>query len=242
MPAGQTWVGFAIFLGIVFISIFYLMAITTQRLTVAVSSMASKMSLVLPVLFSLLILGKGADSFDGLNYTGLSLAFLAIFMTGYTGKAAGEQQTSSGMQVWLLPLAVFLGSGLIDIVINYSNTHYVTEAIKPLFPVVSFGTAAVVGTILLLSKKIALKRRNIIAGIVLGVPNYFSIFFIFEALSAYDNNGAMVYPVLNIGIITLSAVMGVLLFRERLSLINWLGLVVAALAIVLISWQGLFAG
>lgn len=237
------WVYYALVLGGIFISIFYLMAITTQRLTVAVSSMASKMSLVLPVVFSLLVLKIGMDRFDGLNLSGLLLAFVAIVMTSYQGKSpAGSSPQQFSPAILLLPVGVFLGSGLIDIIINYSNTHYVTEAVKPLFPIVSFGTAALLGTGLLLYQRVGISRRNLVAGVLLGIPNYFSIFFIFMALSAFDNNGALVYPIINIGIIMVSALMGVLLFRERLTVLNWFGLLAAAAAITLISYQALIQG
>ena len=45
------WIYYALILGLLFIFTFNLMALTTQRLSVTVSSIAAKMSLVVPVLF-----------------------------------------------------------------------------------------------------------------------------------------------------------------------------------------------
>ena len=74
-------------------------------------------------------------------------------------------------------------------------------------------------------------------GILLGAINYFSIYYIIRALSSFSIDGALVYPSLNIGIIIGASVVGILAFGERLSLMNKIGLSLAVLAIVLISYQ-----
>ena len=241
-PDWGGWGYFGLLLGFFFVSIFYLMAITTQRLTVAVASTASKMSLVLPVLFSLLVLQIGLETFDLWNIAGLVLAFLSIALTSYQGKSKELPDKPLSTNLWILPFAVFLGSGAIDIILNYANNHHVTPETEPLFPIVSFGSAAVAGTVISLVQRVKLRMRNVVAGILLGVPNYFSIFFVLMALSSMDNNGAVVFPIINIGVIMLSSLAGVVLFRERLSAINLLGLLAAASSIVLISYQALQSG
>ena len=86
-------------------------------------------------------------------------------------------------------------------------------------------------------KKVAFRPKDILAGILLGIPNYFSIYFQLKALSAFDNNGAIVYPSLNIGIIIGSTLAAVLIFKERLSRVNQVGVALAVVVIFLLSHQ-----
>jgi multidrug transporter EmrE-like cation transporter len=74
---------------------------------------------------------------------------------------------------------------------------------------------------------------------VLGVPNVLSFYFLLKALGAFGNSAAFVFPIYNILSMLASAAAAWLLFRERLSPLNRLGLALAVLAIVLISYQEL---
>ena len=101
-----------------------------------------------------------------------------------------------------------------------------------------FGTAGLLGLGVVLGqffmKKAQFSWKNVAAGIALGVPNYGSILFIFLALES-GVEGSVFFPANNVGIIVASALLAVLFFREKLSRLNWLGVGLAVLAIVLIS-------
>ena len=49
----ETWILFPVALGVVFIFTFFLMAITTQKYSVAVAAVSSKISMLIPVILSL---------------------------------------------------------------------------------------------------------------------------------------------------------------------------------------------
>ncbi len=91
----------------------------------------------------------------------------------------------------------------------------------------------------LLQGKERLQARSLAGAVTLGIPNFLSFYTLLLALSAFGGNGAFVYPLYNIGVILLAALMAALFFRERLSTANKVGLVLAILAIGLISWQEL---
>ena len=76
--------------------------------------------------------------------------------------------------------------------------------------------------------------RDVLGGIALGLPNFFTIYLILSLLHL-GFNGSVLYPVLNILVLALSAVTGLVLFRERLSRINMIGISLAFVAILLIS-------
>ncbi|MFT6969881.1 MAG: drug/metabolite transporter (DMT)-like permease [Roseivirga sp.] len=233
----QNWFLVAAILGIVFVSTFYLMAKTTQTRGVAVATVASKMSLAIPVLFSLFIFKIGTSSLDFWNYLGIVIAFVAIYLVSKKQKQAGTIPKKITLSYLALPLAVFVLGGLIDTTLNYANHNLIEEEVEGVFPIVTFASAFVLGLLFILIKKIKVKPKDIIGGIYLGVPNYFSIYFQLKALTAFENNGAILYPTLNIGIIIVSTVFAILLFKEKLNLLNQIGIGLAIAAILLLSYQ-----
>lgn len=231
------WMYFALFLGFLFIITFYMMAVTTQRLSVTVSSIAAKMSLAIPVIFSLFIFQIESKSFNALNYLGILLAFLAIYLSSLKKKEKGDELAVKNWGLLLLPVGVFVCSGIIDTTINYTTYTYLTDAEAGIFPLVIFFVAGVIGTGLQLARKEKTGIKELIGGIGLGVPNYFSIYFIVKALAAFENNGAFFYPILNINIILFSSLFAIIFFKEKLLPVNKMGLGLAVLAILLLSYQ-----
>ena len=106
-----------------------------------------------------------------------------------------------------------------------------------LYPIFVFVSAFVTGCIVCLVKGVKFGRKELIGGLCPGVPNYFSIYFNLKALSAFDNNGAIVYPALNIGIIICSTLLAIVLFKEKLSKLNYIGVLLALVVIFLLSYQ-----
>jgi drug/metabolite transporter (DMT)-like permease len=233
--ASAPWFYAAMVLGVIFVTTFYLMAKTTQLRGVAVATVASKMSLAIPVIFSLFIFKIGTNTLDNWNYLGIFLAFIAILMV--TKKAHQKESNLIAIKNLGLPFLLFLMGGLIDTSLNYVNLNILNASIEAVFPIFIFCFAFISGIILALIKGIKFRRKDILGGIYLGIPNYFSIFFQLKALSAYDNNGALVYPSLNIGIIILSTLAAILFFQEKLTKLNWTGIGLALIVIFLLSHQ-----
>lgn len=240
LDTSANWFYMAIALGVVFVSTFYLMARTTQLRGVSVATVASKMSLAIPVVFSLFILKLGTNNLDTWNYVGIVLAFIAIILVSKKKSADTGKKQPLTLKYVALPLAVFLLGGVIDTSLNYANHHFVTEATESVFPIFIFGFAFIIGLGVALVQGIKFRWKDIVGGIYLGVPNYFSIYLQLKALSAFDNNGAILYPSLNIGIIIVSTLAAVLLFKEKLSRINTIGVILAIVVIVLLSHQEIF--
>lgn len=240
----KPWALYAVLLGAIFIGAFYLIALTTQKVGVTATSVAAKISLVIPVLFSLLVLKTGLKDYTLLNYAGMAIALVAIVLSSLRPGADGNKQ-SAGLLVLLLPFVIFLSSGFADSLLNYVNVYHLQAHEAGQFTMLTFTVSAVIGMVvllyLLLLRKTTFHFRSIPAGIALGIPNYFSIFFLLMALSAFGNDGAFLYPVNNIGIILTGALGAVLVFREKLSTLNLVGLGMAVLALVLISYQEIAA-
>jgi drug/metabolite transporter (DMT)-like permease len=220
-------------LGALFILIFNLMALTAQRAGLSVTSVATKMSLAIPILFGLLFYKESVNS---LKIIGIVLALVAVYLTS-TRERAGKHRI--GASVLILPLLVFLGSGIIDTAIKYLEDAYVGIDEVPLFSSTVFGAAAVLGIVFLLIGKlrgnVRFRARNIIGGIALGVPNYFSIYFLVQALRIPSMESSTVFTLNNVAIVLCSTLVGISLFKEKLSVKNWIGILLAIISILMVA-------
>ncbi len=245
------WWGMAVFLGFTFIGTFYLMGITTQRAGVTVTTLANKMSMVIPVLVNLLIF-KSTTDFDWLNGLGLVFALAAVVLSSYTPTEnnannenlnvnADKNTNSKTKTTLLLPLSIFVLGGIIDTSLSYANLHLLQKGEEVVFPIVLFATAACIGFVGIVYNWVANKEpfvfKSLWAGIILGIPNYFSIYFLLAALAAFGGNGAFVIPMLNICIILLATLVSILFLGDKLNRINQIGVLLALVAILLLSYQ-----
>jgi drug/metabolite transporter (DMT)-like permease len=238
----QAWVWLCLALGLGFILAFILSGLSTQKIGMTLTSLANNVSLVIPVLVSLLVLKTPTKDFDFFNYLGLLLALLAVAI------ASAKFEKTVQSNFWLrsgLALGVFLLYGITNSAINYLNLRFIPNPslVVPVTLVMVLG-AALSGIVLLLiriaqgKEKIAIK--NMVAGITLGIPNFLSFYFLILCLGHFGNSGAFVYPIYNIGVIVGTSAISVWFFKESLTWLNKLGLGVAVLAIFLISWQEIY--
>ncbi len=231
----EPWVVIALVLGAIFIGTFYLMALTTQVLGVTVSSIASKMSLVIPVIISLFIFNIASRELVVFNYIGIGLAVIAIFLSSIKKKK--EKDVKFNTLIFLMPALVFIMGGVIDTSINYTSHKYLSAETQGVFPIVIFFCALCIGAVVLLIRREKINLKSWIGGTCLGVINYFSVYFLVKSLAAFGNDGAIVYPVINVGIILISSISAVLIFKEKLSGLNKLGLGMAVVAVLMIFYQ-----
>lgn len=238
----QTWTWLSVVLGVGFIVTFLLSGFSTQRVGMTATSLANNMSLVVPVCVSLFLLGT-SQSFDWLNYLGLFLALIAVGLSTFKPNSGSTQPSDKRLNT-LLPISVFLMYGVTNTMINYINWRYITDPSQTVAVTLTMVLGAIIAGMLtlgyrLFSGKEKLAWRNIAAAFTLGIPNFLSFYTLLKALSAYQNNGAFVYPLYNIGVILAAALMGLVVFREKLSLLNTIGLLLSVVAITLLSYQAL---
>lgn len=227
-----SWFYYALLLGGFFIFIFFLMALTTQKGGLSVVSVATKMSVVIPILFGLFYYNESLGLLKGL---GITLALIAVYLASIKAK----EGLSIRKENLILPLLVFLGSGLIDTSVKFLEEEYVSKDDVAIFSSTLFFAAAIVGIGVLIFQKIKgnfkFEYKSILGGIALGIPNFFSIYFLVGALRSDLMESSGIFTVNNIGIVMLSTFAGILLFKERLLLKNWIGILLAIVSIVLIT-------
>jgi len=226
------WFYYTLILGALFIIVFNLMGITTQKNGLSVVSVATKMSVVVPVLFGLLYYN---ESLGTLKLIGIAIALIAVYLTSNKS----NQGITVNRKSIVLPILVFIGSGVIDTSIKFLEDTYVANNDVPLFSAIIFLAAAIIGFIFIIIQIIRgsfnFEFKNIIAGICLGVPNYFSIYFLVKTLRSDILESSGIFAINNVSIVALSTFAGIFIFKEKLIRKNWVGIALAILSIILIS-------
>ena len=210
------------------------MALTAQKAGLSVVSVATKMSVAIPIGFGLLYYNESAHV---LKLLGILFAFVAVYLVAVQKKTPNRIKHYS---LWL-PMAVFLGSGIIDTSIKFLEDRFIAKDQVSVFSATIFAAAGIIGIVILLVQyykgHLKIATRNIVGGIVLGVPNYFSIFFLVLALRTPNLDSSSIFTLNNIAIVVVSTLIGILFFKEKLSQKNWIGVGIALVSIVLIALQ-----
>lgn len=133
----------------------------------------------------------------------------------------------------------FLGSGIIDTSLKYLENRFLSASEMPLFSATLFFAAASVGlfilAILVLRGSFQFQWKNVLGGLFLGIPNYFSVYFLLKALKSNVLESSGIFTVNNVGIVMLSTVAGIVLFHEKLLRKNWIGIGLAIASIALVA-------
>lgn len=226
----EPWFPGSLVLGALFISVFFVMAMTAQKNGVSVTSVAGKMSVVIPVVFGFILY---QESVTILKVLGIIIALVAVYLSSVK---EGRLENKGTL---IYPILLFIGSGAIDTVLKYVEVNHVADADVSIFSGSLFGIAAIFGILILaiktIKKREAFGWKNVLAGIILGVPNYFSIIFLIKALQNKNFDSSTLFTINNVAIVIVSTLVGLLLFKEKFSLKNKIGIVLAILGIVLVT-------
>ena len=228
---GSDWFKYSIILGSLFVAIFLSMAMTTEKYGVSVNAVSAKMSVIIPVLFAYVY---NSERLTIQFVVGILLSLLSIYLI------TKKKQIIIPKKYIYLPIIVFLGSGTIDtslklLELNYSNDISINTISYSIF----LGAFLVGTTFYTIKNQFNFSNwssRNIISGIILGIPNYFSIYFLLTAIKSFSLKSAFVFGINNIGIVLLSTLLSVIIFKEKLTLINKFGVLISVLSIILIAY------
>lgn len=213
-------------LGILFMGTFLLMGKATAKSGAALSAVASKMSVTIPVIFALFVF---LEEIKPMGYAGVILALFAVFLISY--------QPQSKTVIDRSLLWVFLGSGLVDTGMNLvKHAQYVNWS-NLQFAVLTFTGAAITGIVYTYFTKTLRALWSLdtfIWGSFLGIVNLFSIFAIYNALDVFKSKTAVFFTLNNVTVVLMTFILGLIL-GERFSKRSMLGLMLAILAILLLG-------
>lgn len=224
---GKPWFIGAIVLASLFISVFNVMAITSQKNGVSVAAVAGKMAVVIPVLFGVFLYKENLTT---QKVIGILLAISAVYFITLKDKSTIVQKASL-----IFPILLFLGAGIIDTTIKYVQTNYVPSSDTNLFSGILFGLAGVLGVLVYSIKPSPITLKNGIAGVILGIINYYSIYYLLKALDIKNISSAVVFSINNVSVVALCTLLGLFIFKEKLTSKNWIGIGIAIISILLIT-------
>lgn len=231
---GEAWMPYALTLGAIFISGFNLAAMTVRYFGVTVGQIMQKMSILMTVPFAILAYH---ESSGWLKLIGFMAALAAIILVNWPQNNAEATETRPLTSKWWIPLGTWILAGLLEVLLVSVKHQQLTDMSDPTFIITIFGTAGTLGLIGAIagwwSGRLQFSWKNVAAGVILGIPNYGSMLFMLFALGA-GLEGSFVFPTANVSIIALTTLGAVLMFREKLSSLNWLGIGLALLALGLI--------
>lgn len=223
----KIWLPFAFILGVLFIVMFFLIGNSSQKAGITITTLANKLSLVFPVLFSIIYFN---EQINFIKYIGIATAFIAVLLTLYKTDIKRKNQTYI-----LLPLIIFIGSGITDSVVKYAQTVKINSTESAIFSSFVFLFAFIISILVFLFKGgVNFRTLNIptlLLGILLGLVNFGSLYFILIALDKSKLESSLVFALVNMSIVVVSAITGRFLFNEKLSKINTVGIFLAIISI-----------
>jgi drug/metabolite transporter (DMT)-like permease len=231
--AGSGFLIPAFLIGTLFITVFYSAARCAQLCGVTVTSIAGKMSMVIPIVTAAFLFH---DSFTPWKIAGIIIALAAVYFS-----APGNETGAAAGKYWFLPLLVFAGSGLVDTSVKIAQHYYINESNQKLFISMLFASAGCIGLLSsilnYINKKIPLSLITIAAGIVLGITNYFSLYFLVKSLDAEGMQSSLVFSLVNLLVVMISAVIAITCFHEKTDQGRRAGLTLAVVAIILLCYR-----
>lgn len=215
-------------LSVLFITVFYLTGFSAQRAGIAATTVASKMSLVLTVAFSVIVFGEEQGL---LGWAGIALAVTGVVLSSWSSDGRGAHRA------WVLPVLLFAGNAAIDIGLAWTQRARTTPLTEAVLPTMVFGMAGVLGALGVFARReqrAFLDPRSWVGGLVLGTVNYGSLYFVVKALANSGLPSSSVFPLMNIGVILFGTLGSALLFKERPRRMQLAGILMAMIAMILI--------
>ena len=224
----EPWFYTALIVGLTLIVAFHLFALSAQYAGVAITAISSRMSVIIPVTLGFLIFGDTASPY---KIIGIFIGLAAFYFTFKKDKPIIK---STGYA--MLPILLLLAVGTNDSMMKVAEHYYIKDNFV-LFLSTAFSVALIIGLlVMLIRRKLTVKTfavKNLVAGLVLGLLNWYSTLYFLKGLDIFQVS--FFVPIFNVGVVALSALTGYLIFKEKLSKLNWLGIALAIVAILFIA-------
>jgi drug/metabolite transporter (DMT)-like permease len=228
----QPWFLLAMLQGFILAVNFYLLAYTAQRAGVSVAVLASRLSVAIPAILAFLLYG---DSFNAVKTLGLAAALSSLYLCTATAQDFGVTR------VWLrrlLPILVFFMFGCHFTLLKFTQARYLDSSSYHVYVTTSFFFAFATSVAIGLARiptRVGVRSGDLIGGGVLGLINYGAIYFLVKVLSLEGWQSSQLFPIYSVGVVSVSSLLAMILFKERLSRLKTFGLVVGLMAVALLN-------
>lgn len=232
-------VALGVWTGALFIGGFILFSYAILLAGMSLATGVMRLAVAIPFLASWLVWGEVPSA---AQLAGLGVAGVAFFLIARRGDQPAvdldvEARHPAAWKVAGVLALLFLAGGAVDTSMKAFGEVYAGTNSRAVFLLMVFGVAFGLGLAWVAWRGFRsgqwVRRQEVGLGIALGLVNYGSAEFILQAIARLP--GPFVFPANNIAIVVGAAVLGVVVWGERLSGANKLGLGLAAGALLLLG-------
>ena len=214
------------FTGFIYVATFFVYMYSVRQMGMAIPVTVTRLSVVVPVLGSVMIFSEAINT---IQFFGIVMALISIFLFSWNDK---KVKANTDRKEFYLPILLFLMMGSGDFSLKVFQGIYPADYLMS-FIILVFVISSILSLFLVLVKRVIISRQIIIAGFLLGIPNYFSAYFILKALQQLS--GAITFTLNNIGIIMLSTFLGFIIWREPLKRKAIFAIAFAIISVILLN-------
>ena len=214
------------FVGLLYPVGFILMRVNMFKSGMALTSVFSKLGVIVPTLLSILLFHENPSA---ACYVGIALAVVAIVVMGLAQKEPHEAGRH-GSYFWLM---VHLICGGVTETANKLFDEFGSPSSKTLYLLMIFGAALLFCIVWMIASKAKIRAKDAAVGVALGVPNYFTSRLLLRSLESIP--AVVVFPVYSVGTIVAITLIGLFFFREKLNRTQVIGMALIMAALVLLN-------
>ncbi len=225
------WLPFAVVQGSLLIGSFFLMSVTTERNGVGIAALSARLSVIIPTAAAFFLYG---DSAHPVKMAGIAIALVSLYLSVVErrGTVLSDQRV-----IHPFPVGLFLAFGVNLVLAKYVQAYHLEATAYAVYLTVSFlfawlwGMAALVRT----RARIGIRAKDLLAGGVLGVNNYGSLFFLLKTIGTPGWESSVVFPTISASVMAFSFLGGYLIFGEGITRRKLMALAIGVVAVVLIN-------
>ena len=210
-------------------SIFLFLALSVKYVGIVKTDAAQRLSLFIPILAAWFIFH---ENFNSWKLIGLAVGFPALLLI-----LSKKVETEGQKNAWMYPAIVLIGFGLVDTLFKkvaiLPDVPYTTSLSIVFMGALVITTLGVIYEVTFKAKKI--KPINFAYGLLIGIFNFGNILFYLKAHKEFAENPSTVFAAMKMGVIVTGSLAGMFLFKEKLTIKNYIGIMLALVAIVFIT-------
>ena len=208
--------------GVIYLVGLLLVQLNIQKNGVVLTSIFQKLGLIVQLFLSIVFFKEQPEV---VQIIGIIICLAAVVLINFE-----KEQTVMNFKLGLF--LILLVSGLCD---GMSKIHEElgNATLSEHFLLYTFGVALILCVALIIVKKESFGWKDIGFGILLGIPNYFSASFLLKALN--DIAAVIVFPTFSVATVVVISLVGFLVFKEKLSKKQWIGMGLILAALVLLN-------
>lgn len=208
--------------GVLYLVSFMLLQLNTRKNGIVLSSVFMKLGLLVPMVLSVVAFKELPT---GAQITGFIIALAAIIIINL--KKGSERKSFS------MGLIILLIMGGSTDAMSKIFERLGSEALSDQYLFYTFTVAFILCGVLVLIKKEHPGRKELLFGVLIGIPNFFASKFLLGALTELP--AVVVYPTFSVATMLIVTLTGALAFKEKLTKQQWFALIMIISALVMLN-------